>query len=55
MAEDKKYFLISGLFGLFSLTLGYYLLWILENNLGWVFLALAVINYLRVQRKIRKL
>jgi hypothetical protein len=53
MSQDRRYFLIGGLAGAFFLGTGYYLLWVSHNDLGWVFLALAVANYLRVQRRVR--
>jgi uncharacterized membrane protein YdcZ (DUF606 family) len=53
MSGDRRYFLIGGLLGAFFLVSGYYLLWVRGNDIGWVFLALAVVNYLRVQRRVR--
>jgi|GEM_PF-5798225 len=55
MPADKRYLLYGGLIGAFFLFGGYYLLWVMENSLGWVFLGLAVVNYLRIQRKIRSI
>ena len=54
MIRIKGYEFFFGLFGLTCLIIGYYLLWIKDDNKGWIFLTLAVINYLRFQHKIRK-
>jgi hypothetical protein len=50
----KKDLLMGGLLGIIFLGVGYFLLWIRGDNTGWIFLGLAVINYLRMQQKIRK-
>ena len=54
MEPERKSLIVSGLFGLVNVVVGYYLLWGLGNNWGYVFIALAVANHIRVQKKIRK-
>ncbi|MFH1721764.1 MAG: hypothetical protein ABH950_04070 [Candidatus Altiarchaeota archaeon] len=52
---SRRYFLTAGLLGAFLLGYGYYLLWLKGDTRGWIFLILAVVNYLRVQRRIRNM
>lgn len=51
---SRRYLLTGGLLGLFLLGYGYYLLWVVDDSAGWIFIGLAVINYLRVQRRMRQ-
>jgi hypothetical protein len=53
MSGIRRYLLVGGLLGAFFLASGYYLLWAKGDSIGWVFLGFAVLNYLRIQRRIR--
>jgi hypothetical protein len=53
MSKNQRYLLIGGLISGVSLFFAYYLITWGEKEMGYIFLAITIVNYVRMQRKIR--